>query len=178
MTESAVLGGGCFWCLEAVFESLAGVERVESGYAGGVTPNPVYDQVCTGRTGHAEVVRISFDPAVVSFDALLEVFFHLHDPTTPNRQGADVGTQYRSVIYYRDEQQKRAAEQAIAKFDAAKLWPAKIVTELSPLETFYEAEEHHQGYFRGNSAQPYCSMVIVPKLQKLRSKFGTKLKRA
>lgn len=166
--ELATLGGGCFWCLEATFELLRGVESVESGYAGGATRDPTYRQVCNGDSGHAEVVQVAFDPTVISFHDLLDVFFILHDPTTLNRQGADAGTQYRSAIFYHSPEQKRIAVEVIAELSAAGAWPDPIVTEVVPLERFYKAEDYHQGYFRGNPAQPYCRAVIAPKVAKLR----------
>ncbi len=174
--QVATLGGGCFWCLEAVFDELQGVERVVSGYAGGHVPNPTYQQVCAGTTGHAEVVQITFDPQIISFRDLLQVFFAVHDPTTPNRQGADVGPQYRSIILYHNQEQKEIAEEVIAELEAAKVWPNPIVTEVVPLQAFYPAEEYHQKYFKRNPQQPYCRVVIAPKLAKLRQKFGHKLK--
>ena len=174
--ETATLGGGCFWCLEAVFDELKGVKQVESGYAGGSVPNPSYHQVCSGATGHAEVVQISFDPKVISYRDILEVFFAFHDPTTLNRQGADVGTQYRSVIFYHSPAQKAAAEQVIREFQGKKVWDQPIVTQLAPLETFYIAEGYHQEYFRLNGNQPYCQMVISPKMAKLRKMYREKLK--
>lgn len=167
-TQLATFGGGCFWCTEAVFELLPGVKRVESGYAGGHVPNPTYKQVCTGETGHAEVIRIEFDPAVVSYDRLVEVFFEAHDPTTLNRQGADEGTQYRSVIYYHDEAQKAAAEKGKAAAQAH--FDDPIVTEISPLPKYYPAEDYHQDYFKNNPNQGYCSFVIRPKVTKLQKK--------
>ncbi len=174
--EVATLAGGCFWCLEAVFDELRGVENVDSGYAGGLLPNPSYKQVCTGTTGHAEVVQISFDPALISYRDLLEVFFTIHDPTTLNRQGPDVGTQYRSAIFYHDERQKAIAEEVIAELNDAGLWDARIVTEVTPLETFYPAEDYHRDYFRRNPDQSYCAVVIAPKVAKARSKFLERLK--
>ncbi len=174
--EVATLAGGCFWCLEAVFDELRGVENVDSGYAGGSLPNPSYKQVCTGTTGHAEVVQISFDPALISYRDLLEVFFTIHDPTTLNRQGPDVGTQYRSAIFYHDERQKAIAEEVIAELNDAGLWDARIVTEVTPLETFYPAEDYHRDYFRRNPDQSYCAVVIAPKVAKARSKFLERLK--
>ncbi len=167
----ATLGGGCFWCLEAIFAEFDGVRRVVPGYAGGTLPNPTYEQVCTDTTGHAEVVQITFDPAVISYRDLLEVFFAIHDPTTPNRQGADVGTQYRSIILYHDLQQKETAAQMIAALEAAGVWPDPIVTQLVPLEAFYPAEAYHHDYYRRNSNQPYCRFVIAPKLAKARKQF-------
>lgn len=167
--ERLTLGGGCFWCLEAVLERVPGVHEVVSGYAGGHVPNPTYEQVCTKTTGHAEVVQILFDPVRTSVDTLLEVFWQAHDPTTPNRQGADVGPQYRSIILYADEEQKRLAEASMARANQ-QLYQGRIVTQLVPLETFYPAEDYHQDYFRKNPNQPYCQVVIRPKLQKLESK--------
>jgi peptide-methionine (S)-S-oxide reductase len=174
--ETAVLGAGCFWCLEAVFENLIGVRAVESGYAGGKTANPTYKQVCGGDTGHAEVVRVAFDPAVVSFREVLDVFFAIHDPTTLNRQGADAGTQYRSAIFYQSPEQKRIAEERIKELNAAGIWPRPIVTEIAPLDTFYRAEDYHQGYYRDNPEQGYCQMVVGPKVAKFLKQFATKLK--
>ncbi|WP_457597544.1 peptide-methionine (S)-S-oxide reductase MsrA [Hydrogenimonas sp.] len=166
--EKATLGGGCFWCLEAVYENAKGVLDVVSGYAGGTTPNPDYRSVCSGATGHAEVVQITYDPEVVSYDDLLDIFWDIHDPTTPNRQGADVGTQYRSIILYHDEAQKKAAyaskERAQARFSAP------IVTEIVPLEKFWPAEEYHQDYFRKNPYQGYCQAVVAPKVEKFKAK--------
>lgn len=175
--EIATLGGGCFWCLEAVFDGLEGVTSVASGYMGGQTATPTYEEVCSGRTGHAEVVQITFDPALVSFKEILEAFFVVHDPTTLNRQGNDVGTQYRSAIFYHSPEQKRAAEETIARLDGAKLWSAPIVTELAPASAFYEAEEYHQEYFARNPYQPYCRAVVAPKVQKFRKQFLDKLKK-
>jgi peptide-methionine (S)-S-oxide reductase len=176
LRETAVLGGGCFWCLEAVFEQLKGVESVESGYAGGATPNPTYTAVCGGNTGHAEVVRVTFDPTAISYRELLEVFFATHDPTTLNRQGNDVGTQYRSVIYTTTPEQEATARAVISELTAERVFPGPIVTEVEPAPTFYQAEEYHQGYYRGNPGQGYCSFVIAPKVAKLRKSFGAKLK--
>jgi peptide-methionine (S)-S-oxide reductase len=175
-TEVATLGGGCFWCLEAVFEELRGVEKVESGYSGGPVPNPTYRQVCTGTTGHAEVVQVTFDPEVVSFKEILEVFFTIHDPTTLNRQGADVGPQYRSAIIYHDEEQRRIAEEVISELEAEGIWSDPIVTEVTPFEAFYVAEDYHQGYYRDNEYQPYCQVVIAPKVAKFRKQYLEKLK--
>jgi peptide-methionine (S)-S-oxide reductase len=174
--EVAALGGGCFWCLEAVFEQLRGVDKVESGYAGGTTPTPTYQQVCTGLTNHAEVVQVTFDPAVVSYRDVLDVFFATHDPTTPNRQGPDVGTQYRSAIFYHSPEQKEIAERRIAELNAEGIWPAPIVTEVVPLGKFYKAEEYHQGYYRQNPYQGYCQAVISPKVAKFRKRFAEKLR--
>jgi peptide-methionine (S)-S-oxide reductase len=174
-TGTAVFGGGCFWCTEAVFEELAGVEDVVSGYAGGDGP-ATYKEVCSGTTGHAEVVRITFDPKVVSYRELLTVFFATHDPTTLNRQGADVGTQYRSVVFYADEEQKQAAEEVIARLTAEKVFGDPIVTEVSPLPTFHLAEDYHQDYYANNANQGYCQVVINPKLAKFRKQFADQLK--
>ena len=175
--DVATLGGGCFWCTEAVFSELKGVEKVESGYSGGTVPNPTYEQVCTGATGHAEAVQISFDPSVISFKEILQVFFTLHDPTTLNRQGADVGTQYRSVVFYHDEEQKATAEQVVRETEASGVWNAPIVTQVVPFEAFYRAEEYHQEYFKNNRYQVYCQMVIAPKVAKLRKYYQDKLRK-
>jgi peptide-methionine (S)-S-oxide reductase len=174
--EVATLGGGCFWCLEAVYEQLIGVEQVESGYAGGTVDNPSYQQVCTGSTGHAEVVQVTFDPQVVSYAELLRVFFTIHDPTTLNRQGADIGTQYRSAIFYHDEGQRAAAERVIKEITAAGVWEDPIVTEVTPLKAFYRAEDYHQEYYRRNPGQGYCRVVIAPKVAKFRKQYLEKLK--
>jgi len=176
-TEVAVLGGGCFWCLEAVFDELAGVASVESGYAGGRTPDPGYDDVCSGRTGHAEVVRIAFDPAKLSFRELLTVFFTIHDPTTLDRQGNDVGSQYRSVIFCQTPEQRAVAESVIAELSAAGLWKDPIVTEVAGPAPFHEAEGYHQEYFAQNPRQPYCALVVAPKVAKFRKHFTERLKR-
>ena len=175
-TLVATLGGGCFWCLEAVYDELEGVEEVESGYAGGTVANPSYRAVCTEKTGHAEVVQLTFDPAVISFKEILDVFFHIHDPTTLNRQGADVGTQYRSAIFYHSEEQKAVAEQAIAELEQTGVWKTPIVTEVTPLAQFYRAEDYHQEYYAHNGRQPYCRAVIAPKMRKFRKLYLTKLK--
>ena len=175
-TELATLAGGCFWCLEAVFTQLRGVESVVSGYAGGNVPNPSYEMVCTGTTGHAEVVQLEFDPAAVSYRDLLQVFFTMHDPTTLNQQGADVGTQYRSAIFYHSEEQGAAAKQVVEELTASGLWDDPVVTELVPLDTFYPAEADHREYYERNSAQPYCQAVIAPKVAKLRRHYLDKLK--
>lgn len=172
--ETAVLGGGCFWCLEAVFERLRGVAEVESGYTGGPMPNPSYEQVCTGETGHAEVVRLRFDPAVIGYRDLLEIFFTLHDPTTLNRQGNDVGTQYRSVIYYQSPEQEATAREVIAQM--AGVWDAPIVTELSAPQPYFRAEDYHQHYFEQHPLQSYCAFVVAPKVAKLRSLYAARLK--
>jgi peptide-methionine (S)-S-oxide reductase len=174
--EVATLGGGCFWCLEAVFEQLRGVHKVESGYAGGHVAAPTYRQVCDGDTGHAEVIQITFDPSVLSYRELLEVFFATHDPTTLNRQGPDAGTQYRSVIFYHTAQQKEVAEMCIAELNAGRIWSTPIVTELTAFNNFYPAEDYHQQYFRQNPAQPYCQAVVAPKVVKFRKQFTPKLK--
>jgi peptide-methionine (S)-S-oxide reductase len=175
--EVATLGGGCFWCLEAVYRDVRGVQKVVSGYAGGQVPNPSYDQVCSGRTGHAEVVQITFDPTLVTFRELLDVFFTIHDPTTPNRQGADVGTQYRSIVLYHSPEQQRVAQAAIAEVGAAGIWNAPIVTQVEPLQAFYPAEDYHQEYFLRNPNQPYCQVVIAPKVAKFRQKYLARLAR-
>jgi peptide-methionine (S)-S-oxide reductase len=175
--ETAVLGGGCFWCLEAVFDRLRGVHEVESGYAGGRAPNPTYEDVCSGDTGHAEVVRITFDPAVLSFRDLLNVFFAIHDPTTKDRQGSDVGTQYRSVIFCQTPEQRADAEAVIAELMRAKLWPGPIVTEIAGPATFYPAEDYHQEYFDRNGGQRYCQFIVAPKVAKYRKEFVDRLKR-
>jgi peptide-methionine (S)-S-oxide reductase len=174
--QVATLGGGCFWCLEAVFEQLQGVQSVVSGYAGGHVPNPSYEQVCGKQTGHAEVVQVTWDPETLSFRELLEVFFTIHDPTTPNRQGADVGPQYRSVILYHSPEQRETAEEVIAEMEREGVWDAPIVTERVPLTEFYPAEVHHQEYYRRNPSQGYCRVVIAPKVAKLRQHYMAKLK--
>jgi len=174
--ESATFGAGCFWCIEAVFQQLNGVDTVISGYAGGKIANPTYREVCSGLTGHAEVARITYDPAIISFKELLEVFWQTHDPTTLNRQGADVGTQYRSVVFYHNDEQKAAAEFYKAELDASAAFSRPIVTEISPLPTFYVAEEYHQNYYRQNGEESYCQYVIQPKLDKFKKAFATKLK--
>jgi len=174
--DTATLGAGCFWCVEAIFQDLKGVHKVESGYSGGHVENPTYGEVCTGTTGHVEVARIIFDPDIISFEQLLEVFWHTHDPTTLNRQGADVGTQYRSAIFYHNEKQKEISETSKQKTDSSGLWNAPIVTEISPLKEYYVAEEYLQDYFNNNTNQPYCSAVIAPKLQKFFKEFGYLLK--
>lgn len=176
-TETATLGGGCFWCLEAVYEQMEGVLSVESGYMGGHRTDPTYEEVCGGRTGHAEVVQLTFEPDVTSFAEILEVFFSIHDSTTLNRQGNDAGTQYRSVVFYYSERQRAAAEQTIRELEAARLWAGPIVTELQPASTFYRAEDYHQKYFRNNPAQPYCVFAVRPKANKFRQKFPDKVAR-
>jgi len=175
--ETATLAGGCFWCLEAVFERLRGVERVVSGYTGGTTDKPSYAEVCTGRTGHAEVVQVTFDPTVISFRDLLGVFFTIHDPTTVDRQGADVGTQYRSVVLAHSDAQRRTAEEVIAELSAKKVWDDPIVTQIVPFTVFYPAEQYHQNYFAQNPNQPYCQIVIAPKVSKFRKAYLDRLKR-
>jgi len=169
--EVATLGGGCFWCLEAVYQEVKGVTKVESGYAGGHVKNPSYNAVCAGTTGHAEVVQVTFDPAVVSFRQLLEVFFTIHDPTTLNRQGADRGTQYRSAIYTHSQQQTETVQTVIREFTAEQIWKDPIVTEVTPLDHFYVAEDYHQNYYRNNPNQGYCQVVVAPKVAKFRKKF-------
>lgn len=174
--QEATLGGGCFWCLEAVFEQLRGVKEVISGYAGGHVPNPTYDQVCSGTTGHAEVVQIHFDPAEISYRDLLEIFYTIHDPTTPNRQGPDVGPQYRSILFFHNEEQERIAREVTAEVDARGDWEDAVVTQIEPLDTFYAAEAYHQKYYRGHSWQPYCQAVIAPKIAKMRKQHFDRLK--
>lgn len=175
--QVATLAGGCFWCTEALFEELRGVEKVEPGYSGGAVARPTYEQVCAGRTGHAEAIQITFDPKVISFADLLHIFFTTHDPTTKDRQGADVGTQYRSAVFYHSEEQKREAQQVIKEIDAQRIWPAPIVTEVTAFTAFYPAEEYHRNYFARNPNQGYCRVVIAPKVAKLREKYRDKLKR-
>jgi len=172
----ATLGGGCFWCLEAVFEQLRGVENVVSGYSGGSVVNPSYKQVSRGTTGHAEVVQVTFDPQVITYREILEIFFDIHDPTTPNRQGADVGPQYRSVILYHDPHQREVAERVIQELNQGGPWDSPIVTEVVPFEAFYQAEDYHQEYFRENPRQPYCRAVIAPKVDKFQKRHGFRLK--
>lgn len=172
----ATLAGGCFWCVEAVFENMRGVSKVESGFAGGLMLNPTYRQVCGGESGHAEVIQVTFDPSIVSYEELLLVFFTVHDPTTRNRQGADVGTQYRSAVFYHDAAQKAIAEQVIARLTAERLWPNPIVTEVAPFDAFYKAEAYHQQYYRKNANQPYCQIVIAPKVTKFRKAYAYLLK--
>jgi peptide-methionine (S)-S-oxide reductase len=175
--QLATLAGGCFWCLEAVYDELQGVEEVVSGYSGGHLPNPTYEQVCSETTGHAEVVQITFDPSIVSYKELLEVFFTIHDPTTLNRQGNDVGTSYRSAIFYHDEEQRLIAEEVIGEMTNAEIWDSPIVTEITPLDTFYAAEGYHQKYFQKNPYQPYCMVVVKPKVSKFRKKYVSRLKK-
>jgi len=174
--EVATLGGGCFWCLDAVYVDLKGVTRVESGYTGGKVANPSYREICNGKTGHAEVVQLSFDTNEVSFREILQIFFTIHDPTTLNRQGADVGTQYRSAIFYHDEGQRQIAEEVIAEIEGAGLWPNPIVTEVTPLTTYYPAEEYHQDYFSRNPSQAYCQVIIAPKVAKFRKQYLDRLR--
>ncbi len=175
-TETATLGGGCFWCTEAIFKSLKGVETVESGYSGGHTKNPTYKEVCTGETGHAEVIQITFDPKIISFDEILEVFFETHDPTSLNRQGADSGTQYRSAIFYHSPEQKEKAEAYKAQLNKENVFNKPVVTEIKAFDKFYKAENYHQNYFANNRSQGYCQFVIVPKIEKFKKIFKNKLK--
>jgi peptide-methionine (S)-S-oxide reductase len=174
--EIATLGGGCFWCLEAVYDDMEGVTSVESGYMGGPRPNPTYREVCTGKTGHVEVIQVTFDPQITTFREILEVFFAIHDPTTKDRQGNDVGSQYRSAIFYHTEEQHAIAEQVCAELNREKVFPGPIVTEIRPATAFYIAEEYHQEYFASNPQQPYCAFVVAPKLAKFRKKFAAKRK--
>jgi len=178
LTETATLAGGCFWCLDAVYTELRGIERVVSGYTGGHLANPSYEQVCSGRTGHAEAVQITYDPSTISYRELLEVFFTIHDPTTLNRQGADVGTQYRSAIFYHSPKQQQTAQAVIDETNRSGIWGKPVVTQLVPLEAFFPAEEYHQNYFARNPYQPYCQVVIAPKVAKVRQKYLAQLKRA
>ena len=171
-SETAILGGGCFWCLEAVFDRVLGVQSVESGYMGGTIKNPSYQQVCEGRTGHVEVVKVSFDPGEISFPNLLEIFFAIHDPTTLNRQGNDTGTQYRSVIFYLSDAQRQAAERAITDLETARTWPGRVVTAIEPASEFFVAEAYHQEYYVNNSSQPYCRFVVEPKVNKFMKNFA------
>ena len=175
--QTATLAGGCFWCLEAVFDEIKGVHGVESGYAGGSMPNPSYRAVCNGDTGHAEVVQVRFDPSIVSYRDLLNVFFAIHDPTSLNRQGADVGTQYRSAIFYHDDEQKKTAEELIKDLNSQKIWDKPIVTEVAKLDRFFMAEDYHQEYFARNPYQPYCQAVVAPKVSKFRKHFLEMLKK-
>ena len=176
--ERATLGGGCFWCLEAVFELVEGVSRVKSGYVGGAAPNPTYEQVCSGTTGHVEIVQVEYDPGVISFGDLLEIFFVVHDPTTLNRQGNDVGTQYRSAIFYEDEAQRDTALEVIQGLDRDGPWDDPVVTTVEPLVSFYPAEEYHDEYFRRNEGQPYCQVVVAPKVGQFRQRFAYRMKSA
>jgi len=175
VSARATLAGGCFWCLEAVYLELKGVTGVQSGYAGGKRPNPTYEQVCSGVTGHAEVVQVSYDPAIISYKELLDVFFTIHDPTTLNRQGGDTGTQYRSAVFFESPEQERITKDTIAEFTAAKVWDDPIVTDVAPLEKFWPAEEYHNDYFAQNPQNPYCAVVIAPKVSKARKLFLEKL---
>ena len=170
-TEMATLGGGCFWCLEAVFDQVVGIKNVVSGYAGGISKHPSYQEVCSGHTGHAEVVQITFDPATLSYRDLLEIFFSIHDPTTLNRQGDDIGTQYRSVIFFHNDEQRSIAHQVIQEIEAKNIWPNPVVTEVVECTDFYPAEEYHQEYYQRNQYQPYCQVVIAPKLAKFRKQY-------
>jgi peptide-methionine (S)-S-oxide reductase len=175
MSEIATLAGGCFWCLDSVFRDLRGVEKVESGYAGGQYPNPTYQDVCSGMTGHAEVIQVTFDPSIISFRDLLGVFFTIHDPTTLNRQGGDVGTQYRSAVFYHSPEQRETAEQVIDELNRNQVWDAPIVTEVTKFGSYYPAEEYHQNYFARNPEQPYCQAVIAPKVSKFRKAYFDRL---
>jgi peptide-methionine (S)-S-oxide reductase len=175
--EVATLGGGCFWCTEAIFSELRGVKKVVPGFSGGTVPNPTYEQVCAGTTGHAEVVQITFDPAVISFKRLLQIFFTVHDPTTPNRQGADVGSQYRSIILYHTEEQKKIALEVMKEVEERRIWSRPIVTQLVPFKEFYEAEDYHRDYFKKNPLQPYCLLMISPKVRKFRKEYAELLKK-
>jgi peptide-methionine (S)-S-oxide reductase len=175
-SEVTTLAGGCFWCIEAVFQEVDGVKNVISGYTGGTTVNPTYQQVCTGETGHAEAVQVTFDPSKISYRETLEIFFSVHDPTTLNRQGADTGTQYRSAIFYHNEQQKAVAEELIGELNRAHLWEKPIVTQIAPLDTFYPAEDYHREYFALHPEQAYCQMVISPKVNKFRNQWAKRLK--
>lgn len=170
--ELATLGGGCFWCVEVMYQDLKGVKKVISGYTGGHVDHPTYEQICTGTTGHAEVIQITFDPSIITYEAILKLFWKVHDPTTLNQQGADRGTQYRSSIFCHSEQQKEIAEQSKKETDASGLWPNRIVTEITMISQFFEAEDYHQDYYNQNSNQPYCQMVIVPKLQKFKQELS------
>ncbi len=174
--EVATLGGGCFWCTEAIFDELRGIEKVESGYSGGTVQDPSYEDVCSGDTGHAESIQVTFDPKQISFKEILQIFFTMHDPTTLNWQGADVGTQYRSVIFYHSPEQERVAKEVIKETNAAKIWKKPIVTEVVPFKAFFKAENYHQKYFENNARQPYCQAVIAPKVAKLREHYREKLK--
>ena len=174
--DSAILGGGCFWCIEAILNELKGVEKVESGYSGGNIKNPTYQEVCTGKTGHAEVVKITFDPEIISYGKLIEIFFHIHDPTTLNRQGNDVGTQYRSVIFYNSEAQKKTAEEVIKNISDSGLWSDPVVTVVEALEAYYPAEDYHQDYYNNNKEKSYCSIVIAPKIAKFYEEYKDLIK--
>lgn len=174
--DSAILGGGCFWCIEAILNDLKGVEKVESGYSGGSVKNPTYEMVCSGKTGHAEVVKITFDPEIISYGKILEIFFHIHDPTTLNRQGNDIGTQYRSVIFYNSDVQKKTAEEVIKNITASGLWGDPVVTEVTALEEYYPAENYHQDYYNNNKEKSYCSIVIAPKIAKFYKEYKDLIK--
>ncbi|MHA1198241.1 MAG: peptide-methionine (S)-S-oxide reductase MsrA [Candidatus Heimdallarchaeaceae archaeon] len=174
--EIVTLGGGCFWCIEAVFSELQGVQTAVSGYSGGEKDNPTYEQICSGRTGHAEVIQVTFDPKVISFKTILEIFFNTHDPTTLNKQGNDIGTQYRSVIFYHSDKQKEIAQEIISEFEKSGKWSSPIITELSPFKKFFEAEQYHQNYFKLNTSQPYCKVVIEPKVTKFKKLYFNQLK--
>jgi peptide-methionine (S)-S-oxide reductase len=174
--EKATFGAGCFWCVEAIFQNLEGVNQVISGYTGGHVDNPTYQQICTGTTGHAEVTQITYDPEIISFKELLEIFWKTHDPTTINRQGNDVGTQYRSAVFYQNQDQKEEAEKMMGLLEGSHIWPNPIITELSPIGIFYPAEDYHQNYFNEHGEQPYCQIVIKPKVEKLEKLFGNKIK--
>ncbi len=176
MTKTIVFGGGCFWCTEAIFQMLEGVEKVESGYAGGAMENPSYERVSSGTTGHAEVIRVTYDPAIISYDDLLTVFFGSHDPTTPNRQGADVGEQYRSIILYQDEAEKKEAEAKVEEIQKSLTDGTRVVTQVVPLGTFFKAEDYHQNYFKSNTSAPYCQIVIEPKIEKVKKRFAELVK--
>ncbi len=173
--ETATLGGGCFWCLEAVYSELKGVLKVESGYAGGHVKNPTYEAVCSDETGHAEVIQVTYDPAIITYREILQIFFSIHDPTTPNRQGHDVGSQYRSAIFYQDDNQKRVAEEVMQEIVKSKIWNGKLVTQLVPYVEFFKAEEYHQNYFKNNPYQPYCQVIVAPKVAKFRKQYFDKL---
>ena len=175
-TEIATLGGGCFWCLDPIYADLVGVEKVEAGYSGGAVKNPSYELICTGTTGHAEVVQVTFDPKIITYEEILKIFFTIHDPTTLNRQGADVGTQYRSVIFYHDQAQKETAERVLKEIESEGIWNDPIVTQIASFEKFYVAEDYHQDYFKNNPGQGYCRVVIAPKVAKFRQKYAEKLR--
>ncbi len=175
--ETVTLGGGCFWCLEAIYNELKGIIKVESGYSGGTIPNPTYEQVCTGTTGHAEVIQITYNPSIITLKEILQIFFTMHDPTTLNRQGNDVGTQYRSIIFYHNENQKQTAEQVIKEITQARIWNNPILTQIEPYNLFYKAEEYHQEYYKKNPTQSYCRIIIAPKIAKLRKQYFEKLKK-
>lgn len=177
MVSLATLGGGCFWCFEAIYQQVNGIEKVVSGYAGGISSNPTYDQVHNDKTGHAEVVQLTFEPTIISYSEILEIFYSFHDPTTPNQQGNDVGPEYRSIILYHDDEQRKIAEEVTTRF-AKNIWNNPIVTEIKPLDIFWPAEDYHQNFFRNNPEQGYCQVIINPKLQKLRQKYASKLKPA